>query len=321
MARDPHRSQRRTKKEAVYKSFRLQKPLGRPASGLRPPLALMAASWRLLRRDWLSFSLLGLIFLVVAYVLFLSASPAVDLEQLHEARRQSHEPGVFGALSAALSVLPDLIALVGQYFLDAFAAFAAAHLVLSLSLWWLVRQLHERRQDRRLKARDAFYFGPAQIVPFGLLTIVLSLQLLPALVAADFATQLRLNQTLDSNWEQAGALAVLLLIFGFCFYWLVGGFFSLIVASLPGTRPLQAWQTSLQLTHRRRLAVAGRLGFCLFLATPAVCLPALPFLILAPGWAEYGLYAAGLATAIFIHVYCFLLYGDLLKLPADGSKR
>ena len=320
MVKSSVRAKKRLKKEAVYRSFVWQKPLRRAPSGLRPPLALLAASWRLLRRDWPAFSLLGLIFLGVAFVLFLSASPAVDLEQLYEARRQGYTPGALGALAAALAILPDLIALVGQYFLDTLAVFTVSHLALSLSLWWLIRQLSVARRGR-LKVRDAFYFGPAQIVPFSLLAIVLSLQLLPALIAADFASQLRLSQTLSSNWEQAGALVVLFLIFALCFYWLIGGFFSLIVASLPGTRPFQAWQTSLQLTHRRRLAVAGRLSFLVCLAALAVCLLALPFLIFVPGWAEYGFYAVGLGFMIFGHIYCFLLYGDLLKLSGAGGKR
>ena len=313
MVKSSSQPKRRFRKEAVYQSFVWQKPLGKAPSRIRSAGQLLIASWLILKHNLLVFSLLSLVFLCVAYVLFLSASPITDLGQLQQDLQQRRGEGWSAVLSTSLSLLPNLIALVGQYILDALALFVAAHLILSLALWWLIRRLVESGKQAKIKIRDALYFGPAQIVPFTLLTLTLSFQLLPALIVTDFATQLRVNETLQSNWEQAAALLVVIFIYGICFYWFVGGFFSVIVGSLPGTRPFKAWQTSLQLTHRRRLPIASRLFFMLSLSVLGICLLSLPFLAFIPRWAEYGFYLLALGFFILSHIYCFLLYSDLLK--------
>ena len=313
MVKSSSKPKRRFKKEVVYQSFVWQKPLGKAPSQIRPAAQLFIASWLIFKRNLFAFSLLGLVFLFIAYVLFLSASPISDLGQLQQDLQQRRGNGWSSGLSVALSLLPNLIALVGQYILDALVLFVAAHLVLSLSLWWLIRRIVDNGRQAKIKIRDALYFGSAQIVPFTLLMITLSLQLLPALIVTDFATQLRVNEILQSNWEQAAALLVVVLIYGICFYWFIGGFFSLIIGSLPGTRPFKAWQASLQLTHRRRLPVASRLFFMLSLSALGLCLLSLPFLAFIPRWAEYAFYLLALGFFILSHIYCFLLYSDLLK--------
>ena len=313
MVKSSVRAKKRLKKAAVYRSFVWQKPLGARQAHLRSPGRLWLDSWRIFRSNLVLFSLLGLIFVCLAYILFLSASPIVDLGQLQEELRQRYGDGFSGSLSIALAMLPDLFTVVGQYLLDALVLFAGAHLVLSLALWWLIRRLVDAGAKAKIRVRDALYFGPAQFVPFTLLAVLLSFQLLPFLIAADFAAQLRDNGTLQTNWEQAGALVVVFFIGGLCFYWLIGGLFSLIVGSLPGTRPFEALRASWQLTHRRRMAITGRLFFMFSLAVLGICLLSLPFLALIPRWAEYFFYLIALDFFILSHIYCYLLYSDLLK--------
>ena len=313
MVKSSVRAKKRLKKEAVYRSFAWQKSLGSRPGQLRSPGRLWLDSWRIFRSNLVVFSLLGLVFICLAYILFLSASPIVDLGQLQEELRQRYGGGLSGGLSIALAMLPDLFTVVGQYLLDALVLFAAAHLVLSLALWWMIRRLVDAGKKAKIRVRDALYFGPSQFVPFTLLAVLLSFQLLPFLIAADFAAQLRDNGTLQTNWEQAGALAVVFFIGGLCLYWLIGGLFSLIVGSLPGTRPFEALRASWQLTHRRRTAVIGRLFFMFALAVLGICLLSLPFLALIPRLAEYFFYLIALDFFILGHIYCYLLYSDLLK--------
>ena len=313
MVRSSVRAKKRLKKEAVYRSFVWQKPLGSRPTHLRSPGRLLLDSWRIFRNNLLVFSLLGLVFICLAYILFLSASPIVDLSQLQDELQLRYGDGFSGGLSTALAMLPDLFTVVGQYMLDALVLFAGAHIVLSLALWWLIRRLVEPGAKAKIRIRDALYFGPAQFVPFTLLAVLLSFQLLPFLIAADFAAQLRDNGILQTNWEQAGALAVVFFIGGLCFYWLIGGLFSLIVGSLPGTRPFEALRSSWQLAHRRRMAIAGRLFFMISLAVLGICLLCLPFLALIPRWAEYFFYLIALDFFILGHIYFYLLYSDLLK--------
>ncbi len=303
---------RRLKKEKTYRSFVLQKPLPAKKTDLKSPLKLLAESLNFFRRHWPAFGRLVLVFLVIAFVLFLSDGQNLDLKQIKKELSAQHGDGFRAEVSTALSLLPELINVFSQRLTQSFGWFTGLNLFISLSAWWLIRNLQSLKRRAKIKVRDAVYFGPAQIAPFTLLVVLLVFQLLPALVVADFSAQLRDGGVLQTNLEQAAGVLIVLVFFFLSFYWVVGGVFSLIIVSLPGTRPLDAWQTSLNLTHRRRGAVLGRLLFMLLTLIFGVCLLILPFLWLIPQWAEYLFYLIGLISFIIGHIYCFLLYQDLL---------
>ena len=110
----------------------------------------------------------------------------------------------------------------------------ALNLFASLSVLWLIRNLSKQAGKGKIRVREAVYFGPAQLVPFITLGLLLLLQLLPSLIVADFGAQLRENGVLGTNLEQAAGVAVILSFLALSFYWLAGGIFSLIIISLPG---------------------------------------------------------------------------------------
>ncbi len=302
----------RLRKEKVYQSFVLQKPLPAKRTDLKSPFKLLKESFSFFRRHWTAFSLLILVFFCVAFVLFLSDGQNLDLKQVKTDLGVRYGDGLRAEISTAFSLLPELINIFSQRLTQSFGWFTVLNLFVSLSLWWLIRNLQNLKKRAKIKVRDAIYFGPAQITPFALLAVLLFVQFLPALVIADFGAQLRDNEVLKTNLEQAAAVLVILTFFFLSFYWAVGGVFSLIIVSLPGARPLDAWQTSLNLTHRRRRPVLWRLLFILLAMIFSVCLLILPFVWLIPQWSEYLFYLIGLIFFIIGHIYCFLLYQDLL---------
>lgn len=303
----------RTKKEEVYRSFTLQKPLKPKRAELKSPLGLLLDSLVFLRRFWSHFAILALVFFAFAGVLFLGFSGSFELKAASAEFQSRHGDGWGGQILTILSLLPELVEALGQKLVDSFGWFVTLNLFLSLSLWWLIRNLRVRKAGVKVRVREAIYFGPAQIVPFALLAFLIFLQFLPALVLADFASSLRGSSILQTNLEQAGGLFVVLTVFALSFYWTLGGVFALIIVSLPGSKPLDAWQTSLRITHRQRRPVFRRLAFVGAGYLLAVCLACLPFLWLVPRWAEYPFYLAGLFSFIIVHIYCFLMYQDMLE--------
>ena len=305
-------SKRRHKKERVYRSFAWQKPLPPKKTDLRPPLKLWLESFKFGRRHSWAFAVLIAGFFAVSVALLFGIEDNGDLVNIREEFSQRYGSGLAGEASVALAMLSEAVNALVNRLTQSFGWFVVVNIFASLSVLWLIRNLYRPAKSAKVRLREAVYFGPAQLVPFVILGSLLLLQLLPSLIVADFGAQLRENGVLQTNLEQVAAVAVILSFLALSFYWLAGGVFSLIIASLPGSKPFEAWQTSLHLVHRRRLPVAGRLFLFAAAATAAVCLLALPAVRLLPGWSEYFIYLAGFFFFMVGHVYCFLLYQDLL---------
>ena len=307
---------KRLKKQAIYKSFAWQKTLPPRKTNLKSSWSLLLASWHFLKANWQPFSYLALVILAIGLSLLWGILP--DLEQEQDLLRTRWGTDWRAEIAIALTLLPEVIGHLIQLVTQSLGEFTILGLCGSLALWWLIRQLQSSKTPTKLQIRDAFYFGPAQLIPFGLLCSLLFLQLLPALIVSNFATELRTNEVLQTNLEQAGAVGIILIAFGLSFYWLAGGLFSLIIVSLPRTRPLQAWQTSLSLVQRRRWPIISHLlvlGVVLILLN---CLLVLPFVWLWPQGAHYIFYFLTIYLVILGHIYWFLLYQQLLAFKDDN---
>ena len=241
----------RLKKELRYKSFRLQRSLPRDwSANLPPPYRLGVISWQFGRQHYRALHFWLLVVSVSCWWLFWQTPPSLDLEASQVLLAKQYGSGVVGYLQQSLNLVTGAWSNFFDQLIANLGSFILLNLLASLALWWLLRQ---RQAQQTLRVRDAFYFGPAQFVPYLILALLLSLQLLPGLILADFGANLRASGILQTTGEQTAALAVILAVFGFGLYWLMAGLFSLIIVSpLPGIRPLSAWRTSLNLAHRRR---------------------------------------------------------------------
>ncbi|MYB40459.1 hypothetical protein F4X86_04305 [Candidatus Saccharibacteria bacterium] len=305
-------SKRRQKKERVYRSFVWQKPLPAKKTSLQSPLKLWLESFKFCRRNLRPFAVLAVGFFIAALVLLFSGGGNESLIAIRDEFSQRYGAGFAGEVSTSLAMLSESVNALVNRLTQSFGWFVILNLFAGLSVLWLIRNLYRPDRGRKVKIREAVYFGPAQLVPFAALGLLLLLQLLPSLIVADFGAQLRENGVLQTNLEQAAAVAVILSFVALSFYWLAGGVFSLIIVSLPGAKPFDAWQTALHLVHRRRLPAAGRLFLFGAGATLAVCLLALPVGRLLPQWSEHFIYLASSCFFVVGHIYCFLLYQDLL---------
>ena len=307
---------RRQKPTAKYRTLVWSPPL----RGLAPPIGsfwqLLAGSWRRLRRHWLLFTCLLVVFLAGAGFLFWSLGFDPGLADRQAQLELIQGDGWLGRLGIAA----DQLEYLGQQLLantDFNFYFGIWLILLSLSLISANRQVQQRPpKTSRTKIRtavDNLYFGPAQIVPYCLVLVFLIGQLTPALIANALATELRIGGLLDSNAAQFIALSVVLLISWLSVYLVSGSIFGLIVASRPGIRPAAAWQTSWDLTTHRRLQVVACLlggGLAGMLATALVMIPVL-WLALPAAPLVFNIWLVGLA--FWGHSYFFELYQALIK--------
>ena len=316
----PNKKQKRRRKEATYRSFALQKPLPTAQYQLRSAWQLTVASWLFFKKFWYYFLLIGGIICLIALLTISSGTAEINLAQEQVGLRQQLGSGWQTEFNIVLNLLPKLFTNVSQQVGQSLFYLFGLSLIASLIGWWLLRRLKEPNRQTRLKVQDGFYFGSAQLIPYALLIGLLFLQLLPSLIVLDFANDLRLDGVLSTNLEQLGALVIVLTLFTLSGYWLVSGVFSLIIVSLPGTRPFAAWQTACDLTHRLRWGLIGRLLVLGILLVAAVCVILLPFLFWIPQFADLVFYFIFGLLFLLAHIYCFLLYEDLLNLKTKMEK-
>ena len=290
-----------------YRSFVLQKPLLRqtiPVSALR----LLAISYRQLLVNYRAFLFIGLIvFLVGAFFLHGVGSTFNLEESLQSSLGQ--EPSFSRKAQASIDALPYVFINFANRLAETFIWSVCLGVVCSLASCWVLRRLSRLAQ---VKLRDAFLFGCSQLLPALLLTLFLLVQLLPLFLLINSLVGLRDAGVLTSSWDQIASLSVIVFAMIASAYWLLPGLFAILIISLPRTRPLEAWQTGVDLLQGRRGHVGIYLLLAVFLCLISLSLVALPVLYLIPQLADLVFAVASLITLIFLQAYCFNLYQALI---------
>lgn len=143
-----------------------------------------------------------------------------------------------------------------------------------LIIMWTLRNIVI---NPKAKIRDAFYNGPAAIIPLLGVAGLLVMQFLPAAFGV-FALQTAVSIG-PVGWVEGSvliALSTLLIVTSI--YWACNSIVALYVVTKPGTYPLQALRTARMLVSGKRLLVSLYviwLGLWLLLASALVLLPVL----------------------------------------------
>lgn len=182
-------------------------------------------------------------------------------------------------------------------------------ILVSLALIWALRQVYNGLRPR---IRDSFYKGVYPLVPFILVLLVISLQLIPLLIGGF------LYSTVISNG--IAVIAIEKILWGVLFlalalvslYLICSSVFALYVVTLPDMTPMKALKSARELVRHRRLTVVRRLLFlplALLVLAAAIMLPIILFVTPVAEWIYFALSMAALAV---IHSYMYALYRELL---------
>ncbi len=167
----------------------------------------------------------------------------------------------------------------------------------------------------KVTARDALYRGHGQLVPFVLVSLLLSLQLLPLAIGLWLLQVLVVGGITVGVVEQSVAAVVCLILAILSGYWLSTSALSVYISTLPKLTPLSAWRAAKKLASGRRVALGGRMLFIFVLLTLLVVLP----LLVAPSsWrTSFNLLPVSLAIWLPLgHIYMYKLYRSCF----DGKK-
>jgi|GEM_PF-2336011 hypothetical protein len=182
---------------------------------------------------------------------------------------------------------------------------------------WIARQ--SVQDEPELKIKQALYRGPAQLVPFVVLTVIIGLQALPFSIGG-LAFQLGVNSSPPIAilyWEKLLFVAAWALLAIPTLYWVLPSLLGLLVVCLPGVGPLQARKAAQQLIHGRTLKVWIKLFWLLLLYGAVVGGVIVGLITWLPQTAVYILTYGG-AVLLPIMVYqLFVLYQSLRETSGD----
>lgn len=156
-----------------------------------------------------------------------------------------------------------------------------------LAVIWLSRQI---LAGEKPQIRDGFYKGMYPVIPFVLVLVVISLQMLPALIGNFvFSTVLEngLAVTFLEKFIWFLLFAILLL---FSLYMLLSSVFALNIVTLPDVRPLKSLRSARELVLHRRAGIFARI----------LVLPILGFLLSVLVFVPLIMFATVLVEPIFL---------------------
>lgn len=182
-------------------------------------------------------------------------------------------------------------------------------IIVSLAAIWAIRQT---TAGSRVSIRDAFYKGVYPLVPFSLVLLVVSLEMIPFLVGAwIFMTVVATGIAADGTQEVLWGIGFVALAF-ISVYMLCSSLFALYIVTLPDMTPLKALKSARQLVRYRRGQVLRKLAFLAFLLLVAMLAIMLPLIVFAPILAQWVFFALSILGLIIIHAYMYTLYKALL---------
>ncbi len=295
------------KKSQGYRALKLEKRIEKQLPGA---LQVHRATYNEAKEHWRSLARLSIVFTVLYLLLVNGLQSGIDIGALGDSLSSS---GV-GAVETSLRQVNELILLSGalgserQGLLQ--LLFASIFL---LSTLWFIRQLKSEDKAPGHSVKQALYFGPAQIVPFWLVMLVIALQLIPLFIASTISTVVSQEDLLASNLEGAAVAIVILGLMSISLYFVLPSIFALVIVSLPGSQPVASLkQAGLLVKYRRYGVLKHVLSLAIVWGVVLLSL-LLPVVIFVPRVAEYALYGLSIMLSVYVVFYIYNLYRGLLK--------
>ena len=179
-----------------------------------------------------------------------------------------------------------------------------------LAIVWALRELTAGNQPR---IRDTFYKGMTPFVPFTLITLVLGLQLLPAVLGAWVYSIVTTNGIAVHTYEYVGWFLIFILLVALSARFITGSLFALVIATLPNATPIASLRSAQTLVHKRRLVVFRKLLFLDVALLVCMTIVVLPAILLLPAIVPVLFYVMSLLMFALAIVYVYVTYQELVR--------
>jgi hypothetical protein len=182
----------------------------------------------------------------------------------------------------------------------------------SLAAIWALRQFMSDHPPVRLRLRDSLYRGMSPFIPFVLVLVVLSLELIPVLLAGSLYSIVASGGIIRSWLEQLLFLAIFFAGLGLTLWLLMRSVFALYIVTLSDMTPLRALRDAAQIVKRRQLFIMRRMVFLLIVLLLGSMAVLLPVIFIVPGLTQWLFFLLSIAALPFVHAYLYTMYRELL---------
>jgi hypothetical protein len=286
--------------------FRYEGPVRKPLPNVwRITRSVSSLLWKYKK----TFASLALIYGVLNLALVRGFAGNLNVSEL-KAQLDQVFSGQFAALATSITVFTSLVSTSGNTSSSTGGAYQIfLLLVMSLAVIWSLRMVIA---GETFRLRDSFYKGMYPLVPFLLVLVVVSLQLLPLLAGGGIYSTVVSSGVASNTFEQIlWGLSCSLLV-ALSFYWLTASVFALYIVTLPNMTPLKALRSAKELVRGRRLSVLRKLLFlpvALFIVAVVIMLP---IILVAAPLAQWLFFLLTMCSLIAVHAYMYSVYRELL---------
>ena len=292
-----------------YKSFRLHKRIKHPQPKLPSWWHLFMKSLALMRANKKAIMVFVIVYGLLNLLLVRGLTSTVDIEGVKESLSSIVGDGssglatgftAFGLLLDASTKGSGEVAQVYQTFLL---------IIASLALIWLYRQ---QQAGNKVTMKMAFYRGMYPLVPFTLVLLVISLQMIPALIGNFLYTTVISNDLVVGGLEQTAWLLFFASTVILSLYMISSSSMALYIVTLPEMTPMIALRQARELVRYRRFSVILRCIAIILIIFALLFLIVLPVIFIAPTMAEWMFFVLTVLGIPLVHGYMFSLYRELL---------
>lgn len=299
----------RIRRRPQYKSFRLHKKVKHHDPKLPSWWKITKKAFRLLAVNKKNIFKFFLIYGALYLVFVRGFSSPINVEDIKSSFSEiaTEEISSLAANFTAFSLLlqsttkasGDIAGLYQMFFL----------IVSALALIWLFRQ---QQAGNKVTIKDAFYRGMYPIIPFILITIVITLQTLPASIG-NFLFRTVIDSGLAINTlEQSVWLLLFLGLLLLSAYMISSSLIALLVVTLPEMTPRIALKKAKELVEFRRISVLRKV-VALFLCLATIFISVVfPAIFMSGLLAQLLFYTLTILAIPFATAYLFVLYRELL---------
>ena len=181
--------------------------------------------------------------------------------------------------------------------------------VCSLAFIWAYRQVLAKHP---IKARDSFYQGMYPLIPFLLVFVLFSIQLLPLAIGGGLYSVVVSGGIAVHLWERILWLVLFIVLGLWSLRMITASIFALYIVTLPEMTPLRAYRSAKQLVYGRRLLLWRKIIFLPFVLLILAAVIEIPLILLLTPVATWTFFIISMLALPLIHGYLYTLYRELL---------
>ncbi len=291
-----------------YRTFRV-------APRVKHPVKL-ASGWDILKRAsrtiWTARKLfigIVLIYGVLTLILVQGLGNTSDVQTLKDSFSTAIN-GQIGHIISGLAVFSFLVASSGNSANTSSSPYQTILVVfVTLVVIWALRQT---MAGSTVRIRDAFYRGPAPLIVFLLVLLVVFLELIPLYLGAVLYAFVVNSGIAVFALEKALWGILFLLLAMLSLYMISSSLFALYIATLPDMTPMKALRSARELVRYRRWTVLRKLIYMAVMLLLISFILMLPIILAATVVAAWAFFILSMFGIVFIHAYIYTLYRDLL---------